>query len=116
MCFLTAALTGDLEQLQPDESGLGWQQILALRLLYSVLSPDFHRAGYADFLRSAGALRERLTPCDVAAFVRQQAGFNEGEKLLMVWVFDEAQAFEAAPQPTDSGPKVAELLSAFVDF
>jgi hypothetical protein len=97
---------------------LSWPNVLALRLLYDVLSPQ-HRASssYPTFLVSLPQqLRQSLLPHHVAAFVRQQSGFSPSDELLMVWVFDEAQSFEAPLQPAKSVPAIANLLSAFVEF
>lgn len=110
-------MTVGLRQQHHLEANLPWEQILAWRLLYGALTPEFRKqTRYGAFLESVSPLLRKLKPCHVAAFVRQQAGFSKEDDLLMVWVFDEAQAFEASPQPTNAAPKIAELLSAFVDF
>ena len=80
-----------------------WQRVLAWRLLYAVLEVGTR---YQTFLVSMPMhLRDSLQPTDVVTFVRQRAGIDT-QNIIIIFVFDEAQTFHRIP----------ELLSAFVQF
>ena len=80
-----------------------WQRVLAWRLLYAVLEVG---TDYQTFLASMPMhLRDSLQPTDVVTFVRQRAGIDT-QNIIIIFVFDEAQTFHRIP----------ELLSAFVQF
>lgn len=98
------------------EKDLDMGNILALRMLYAALDHE-KRQGFHIFLQEMETehpgLLKWLVPAHVEAFVRVCAGFSAADPLLMVWVFDEADAMTAK---VDGISALSKLLLKFVLF